>query len=357
MAELINNLAASAGVATGLGKVALVSGGTGFLGSAVVLAFVERGFYVHATARSQEKAQAWLDLHNIAANRVKFFIVKDVAEENAFDEALQGVDTVAHTASPFHFNAPNPEEDLLKPAIQGTLSIMRSAAKVPSVKRVVVTSSFASVLDMDKAPAVGTTYTHADWNPATYERAAKSADNPAYAYCASKVLAEKAAWDFVEKEKPGFSLSTVCPPMVLGPNQQVVDSLDNLNTSSSTVWALISGKTKEIPSADFPVGTDVRDIAKAHVLAASLDVARGQRYLTIAFHYNNEQAADVLRKAFPDKADRIPAGEVKPLDPHFATDSSKAEKELGITWIPFDKCVTDTATKLFAIEKQLQQKQ
>ena len=133
---------------------------------------------------------------------------------------------------------------------------MRSAAKVPSVKRVVVTSSFAAVLDMDKQPATDKTYSHADWNPATYEKAKNSGDNPAYLYCASKVLAEKAAWDFVEKEKPGFALSVVCPPMVLGAPNQVVTSMDSLNTSAASVWTLINGETKEMPDTAFPVGTD-----------------------------------------------------------------------------------------------------
>lgn len=125
-----------------------------------------------------------------------------------------------------------------------------------------ITSSFAAVLDMDKQSAVGTTYSHADWNPATYDKAKNSGDNPAYLYCASKVLAEKAAWDFVEKEKPGFALSTICPPMVLGAPNQVVESMDSLNTSAASVWQLINGQTKEMPDTAFPVGTDGE-----HVLA------------------------------------------------------------------------------------------
>jgi len=356
MASLINQAAASVGIPTGLNRVALVSGSTGFIGTEVALAYAQYGYYVHATARSQDKADAWLKAHPIAANRVKFFVVKDVADEGAFDEALQGVDTVAHTASPFHFNAPDPEKDMLQPAIQGTLSILRSAAKVPTVKRVVVTSSFASVLDMDKQPAIGKVYSHADWNPADYETAKNSKDNPAYLYCASKVLAEKAAWDFVEKEKPGFALSTICPPMVLGAPHQVITSMDSLNTSAASIWTLINGETKEMPDTAFPVGTDVRDIAKAHVLASNLEVAKGQRYLTIAFHYSNDQAAAVIRDAFPDKASKVVQGTAKPPPEHFQTDSSKAEKELGITWTPFETCIKDTAQRLWEIEAQIQKK-
>lgn len=100
----------------------------------------------------------------------------------------------------------------------------------------------------------------------------------------------------------------------------------------------------------------VRDIGKAHVLASTLDVAKGQRYLCIAFHYSNDQAAALIRETFPDKASRVVQGAAKPPSEHFATDSSKAEKELGITWTPFETCIKDTARKLWQIEEQLQKK-
>lgn len=97
MADLINQAAASVGIPTGINKTALVSGVTGFIGTEVALYYVQYGYFVHATARSQEKADAWCKAHPLASKRVKFFIVKDVAEQGAFDEALQGVDVVAHT--------------------------------------------------------------------------------------------------------------------------------------------------------------------------------------------------------------------------------------------------------------------
>lgn len=134
----------------------------------------------------------------------------------------------------FHFNVQDNEKDLLQPAYEGTVNCLQSAAKAGTVTRFVVTSSFAAVLDLTKT-GPETVYTHADWNPATRAEAAKS-DNPAYVYCASKKIAEKAVWDFVEKEKVSFSTSAINPPMVLGPPQQDVKSLDALNTSSGSVW-------------------------------------------------------------------------------------------------------------------------
>lgn len=106
----------------------------------------------------------------------------------------------------------NPEEDLLKPAILGTTQLLRAVHKYgPTVKRVVITSSFASVVDSSKGLRPGYVYTEDDWNPVTYEQ---GRENALVGYYASKKLAEQAAWDFVRDEKPSFSITTICPPMV-----------------------------------------------------------------------------------------------------------------------------------------------
>lgn len=185
-ANFINQAALNVGGAvTGLGHTVLISGVTGFVGTHVALEFAKRGFNVHATARSQDKANEWNKLHPVAAVRTKWFIVKDAITDGAFDEAVKGVDIVVHTASPFHYHAKDPEKDMLIPAINGTLSILKSAANEPShkVKRMVITSSFAANLDFDKL-GPNKTYTEADWNPATRESAIEKAESsPGYLYC------------------------------------------------------------------------------------------------------------------------------------------------------------------------------
>jgi nucleoside-diphosphate-sugar epimerase len=142
-------------------------------------------------------------------------------------------DGILHTASPFHFNVTNPQKQLMEPAIQGTVGILQAAKKyAPSVKRIVITSSFASVLDATQGNSPGKTYTEADWNPITWELGLENALN---GYRASKKLAETAAWEFVEREKPGFEIATINPPMVFGPPKPYISSLENLNTSNE-VW-------------------------------------------------------------------------------------------------------------------------
>lgn len=155
-----------------------------------------------------------ISLTHSKAPSVELAIVKDVGAPGAFDEAIKGVDAVAHTASPFHYNFTDPVKEMLEPAYNGTTNMLKAAAATPSVKRLVITSSFASMLDMSKGMNVGKTYNDDDWNPATWEEASKS-DDKSFVYCASKAIAEKAAWDFVAKEKPQFALTTLCPPLVL----------------------------------------------------------------------------------------------------------------------------------------------
>jgi nucleoside-diphosphate-sugar epimerase len=110
------------------------------------------------------------------------------------------------------------EKELLIPAIKGTTGILESIQKKgPSVKRVVITSSFSSIWNGSKGTWPEHTYTEADWNPVTYEEAKSPAMDGASAYSASKAFAERAAWDFMEEHKLSFSLATVCPPMLYGP--------------------------------------------------------------------------------------------------------------------------------------------
>jgi nucleoside-diphosphate-sugar epimerase len=128
----------------------------------------------------------------------------------------------------------------------------------PSVKRVVITSSFASVLDPTKGLRPGYTYSEKDWNPVTTQQA-KDMKSSVVAYLVSKTIAERAAWDFVEKEKPSFSLVTLCPPMVYGPVASEFDSMAKLNQSSADIYRLFNGSEKSVPEDAFPAEADVRD--------------------------------------------------------------------------------------------------
>lgn len=128
---------------------------------------------------------------------------------------IADVDYVVHTASPYQLVVDDPVKDLLQPAIEGTLNLLRYAAKQPSIKHIAITSSFAAVTDFTKGGPnrPGFVYKEHDWNPTTWEQATEPQRPGAFVYSASKKLAEKAAWDFVEKEKPSWNISCFNPPM------------------------------------------------------------------------------------------------------------------------------------------------
>ena len=236
----------------------LLTGASGFVATHVLNSLLLHGLSVRGTVRNEASGEKLRKIHahhlNGDNSRLTFAIVKDVAQDGAFKEAVTDVDGVIHTASPFTVEVEDNERDLLFPAINGTTEILKAVkAYAPQVKRVVITSSFASIIDMSKGARPGYTYSEKDWNPVTYEEA-KTGDGHV-AYCASKTFAEKAAWESVEKEKPNFTLSTINPPMIYGPLEQDA-SIDHLNSSSKDVYRFFNGSQQEPGPTMFP-GTSI----------------------------------------------------------------------------------------------------
>lgn len=198
----------------------LLTGGSGFIAAHTLDLLLNHGHSVVTTVRTQEKAdKIKADYQNYVDNgKLSFAIVPDIAQPDAFEKAVISdppFDAVLHTASPFHFNVTDVQKDLIDPAVIGTTGILKSIKKhAPSVKRVVITSSFAAIVNGPKGSWPGHVYSEDDWNPMTIEDAQET---PMMGYRASKTFAEKAAWEFVEKEKPNFTISTINPPMVFGP--------------------------------------------------------------------------------------------------------------------------------------------
>lgn len=305
--------------------------------------------------RSEAKGQTILNNHpNVPKDKLSFVIVEDIAQEGAFDEAIKSdppFETVVHTSSPFHFNTNDSKKDLLDPAVIGTTGILKAIKKNAStVKRVVITSSFASIIDSSKGNNPGHTYTEADWNPITEDEAVQ---NAMLGYRASKTFAERAAWEFVEKEKPNFTLSTLCPPLVLGPIIHYLQSLDSLNTSNQRVLNIITGKAKdELPPTGTFIWVDVRDLALAHVRAAESEEAQGKRFFVTAGYFSNEEIADTIRDNFPELKDKLPTKGVKggEYPPEiYKYDNSRTKLILGIEFRGLKESIIDTVKSLQAV--------
>lgn len=219
----------------------------------------------------------------------------------------------------------------------GTTGILKAIkAHAPTVKRVVITSSFAAIINPSKGLWPGHTYSESDWNPLTQEEAVQNNSN---GYRASKTFAEKAAWEFIEKEKPNFSLATINPPLVFGPVVHYLASLDGLNTSNERVRDLIQGKSKdadEIPETGVFIWVDVRDVADAHVKAMEVEKAANKRFFCVAGTFCNRDVVDIIRKNFPKHASGLPKenakGGNKP-DEMFDFDNKRSIDILGLKYM------------------------
>jgi nucleoside-diphosphate-sugar epimerase len=239
----------------------LLTGGSGFIAHHVLNTLLAHGHSVITTVRSEEKAQKVRSATDAPPSKLGFAIVPDIAVEDAFDDVIQSAnppfDAVIHTASPFRFDITDVKKELLDPAIIGTTGILKSIKRFgPTVKHVVITSSFAAVIDSNKGLAPGYVYSENDWNPITEDEAMANASG---GYKGSKTFAERAAWEFVEKEKPGFTLTTMNPPLVLGPIEPKLQGLESLNTSNQRIRNIVQGKAKEeIPETGTFLWVDVR---------------------------------------------------------------------------------------------------
>jgi nucleoside-diphosphate-sugar epimerase len=326
----------------------LLTGGSGFIAAHCVDYLLQSDHSVVFTVRSHEKGKKILSNHkDVPESQLSYIIVEDIAKEDAFDQAVISdppFEAVLHTASPFHFNVKDPKKDLLDPAIVGTTAILRAIkASAPTVKRVVITSSFAAIINPDSHPQ---TYTEDSWNPVTMDQALHT--DPPTAYRGSKTLAERAAWDFVKDEKPNFSLATINPPLVMGPVVHYFADLNSLNTSNETVRDLVQGKFRDgLTPNRVPLWVDVRDVALAHVRAIEKPEAAGQRFFITAGFFKNSEIVDIVKKKFPQLSDRLPEKyEALPKEFPFAYDNSKGKKVLGFQYRSLEDCVTDLVESL-----------
>lgn len=231
------------------GSCILVTGANGYIAAHCIADLLSKGFRVVGTVRTTEKAKRVLSQHS-SNPFLTIKIVPDVTNLDAFDDAIQGCAAVLHLAAPFGYAFKNFETELLIPSINGTKAICHAASKSPSVKRVVITSSFAAIFDASAGPSPGRVWTEKDWSPLTYEDG-KNATIAPVAYRTSKVLAEKTAWEYIEKEKPHWDLVTLCPGMVFGQLYPgTISTLKGLNTSNAIVWGLFDAEN--VPETKAP---------------------------------------------------------------------------------------------------------
>jgi nucleoside-diphosphate-sugar epimerase len=271
----------------------LVTGGSGFIGSHCILQLLAAGHNVRTTVRNLNRegdVRAMLKVASVDAGDRLSFVAADLEQDAGWPEAAAGCDYVLHVASPFPASVPKNEDELIRPAREGALRVLR-AARDARVKRVVLTSSFAAIGYGQKPQT--TPFNESNWTDPNGEGVG--------AYAKSKTLAERAAWDFVTAEGAGLELAVVNPVGVFGP---VLGP--DFSTSILIVQKLMDGALPGLPRLYFGA-VDVRDVADLHLRAMTHPAAKGERFLAVAGDFLSMLGiAKILKKGMGAAAKRVP---------------------------------------------------
>ena len=279
------------------GELVLVTGGSGFIATHCILQLLAAGYRVRTTVRSlkrEPEVRAVLKTAGADAGERLAFVAADLTADAGWAEAAAGCDFVLHVASPFPLNVPKHEDELIVPAREGALRVLR-AARGAGVRRVVQTSSFA---------AVG--YGHQRMDRSFNEHDWTNVDGPGLtAYAKSKTLAERAAWDFMAREGGDMELAVVNPVGVFGP---ILGA--DFSTSIEIVKRMMDGALPALPRITFGV-VDVRDVADLHLRAMTHPEAAGERFLAVAGDFlSMRDIALVLKRRLGNAARRVPTREL-----------------------------------------------
>jgi nucleoside-diphosphate-sugar epimerase len=278
-------------------SLVLVTGGSGFIGSHCIVQLLAAGHEVRTTVRNLDReadVRAMLTQAGTDPGERLAFFAADLKNDGGWSDAVAGCDYVLHVASPLPPHIPKHENELIVPAREGTLRVLR-AARDAGVKRVVLTSSFTAI--GYGHPPRQRPFDETDWTDPN--------GRDVQPYAKSKTLAERAAWDFVAREGGGLELSVVNPVMVAGP---VLGP--DYSASIELVRRLLQGAIPTCPRLSFGI-VDVRDIADLHIRAMIDPAANGERFLGVAGDFMSfRQIAAVLKERLGAAARRVPTRQV-----------------------------------------------
>lgn len=311
----------------------LVTGGSGYLGTQLIAALLRAGRPVRATVRSAAReADLRAAVRRGDADDAGLEVVAaDLTTEDGWPAAVSGCEEIHHLASPIPLAQPEDPDELIVPAREGALRVLR-AARDAGARRVVLTSSFAAV---GYTPKPDAEFTEADWT---------DPDTPGLApYPRSKAIAERAAWDLMEREGGDTELVVVNPTFILGPTLTTA-----LGSSTRLVKAMLDGTMSVAPRARFGVA-DVRDVADLHLRAMAEPKAAGKRFLAVADDPATSflEVAETLRRRLGPLAARVPTREALGDDlPRPVIHNDRARNELQWRPRPAGTTIVQTAESL-----------
>ncbi|KAI0348405.1 NAD-P-binding protein [Trametopsis cervina] len=318
------------------GKV-LATGANGYIAVWTIKKLLEAGFSVRGAVRSEKSFPYLKNLFKEHGDKFELVIVPDITADGAYDEAVKGVQGIVHMASPFHQSAVEPSE-LIDPAVKGTTSILASLLKYGTeVKRFILLSSISCNIEL-WYPEPAPVNTEENWNTgavvAVNEKGKDASANEKY--FASKILAEKALWDFAaeHKGKVNFDVVSLNPALVIGPFLHDVATPQNLNFSIGAWFLyLVAGQA---PKSELNTGflnVDVRDVSDAFVRALQVPEAGGERITIHESSFIWQEYLNIAREIDPS----LPAGDtdfdLSKAVYNLKFDNAKSRKLLGLTYI------------------------
>jgi nucleoside-diphosphate-sugar epimerase len=314
-------------------SLVLITGATGFIGSQVALHVLDAGYRVRLVIRRPEQADK---LRRVLAHdeQIEFSIVPDITVSGAFDSSLQDVQYIMHVASPIPSGG---SADLLTPAVRGTLSILESAAKFPSVKKVVIT---ASVLSLVSLGGFGSLDVVRETNAIDYTVDPEKVPSldPMGQYHASKLASYKATIDFVDAQRPSFDVVTLHPVLVFG-RSLIQDNAADLDGSNGMLFQTLVSEQPEQPFMNQYLGVHVLDVADAHVKALDEKIKGFESYLLAAERRTWAEVETFVKKELPE----FPLGwkNVPETAKSYTVDAGKARRELGMEFKGMERQVGD----------------
>lgn len=334
----------------------LVTGANGFIAKYIVNDLLNQGYDVIGVVRSQSKAD--LLIKQFGGNpHLVMEVVNDITLLDAFDSVFQKhakeIEIILHCASPLPSEGDDYEKTHVLPAVNGTVSVLEAAKKyaAQTVKRVVITSSVAAVMDPAKHDGSAFILDENHWCPLTL---ADAHGNSHTAYMVSKTKAERAAWEFLEanRKEVRFELTTLLPVYVFGPQLFKEDAVGGLNYSNGQIQnVLCSSPGGDLEDNTFKNFVDVRDVARSHLLAFQKAGAAGKRLLLCKSLYSAQDLANILNERFPQLKGKITEGpnpgkyDVNSV----VTQHFRAEEILGLKYKTLEESVCETVSQALEV--------
>jgi nucleoside-diphosphate-sugar epimerase len=327
-------------------SVVFITGGSGHIGSRVIVDALKAGYYVRAAVRSSDKSAKILALPSIKAvnpgDNLQFVNVPDMMAPGAYDQAIQGVDYIIHIASPItssYKEGDDMEKYFVDTAVEGTLQILTAAKKTPSIKRIVITSSVVAIVpwkdfSSGKCETIFDEKSRSPFIPGPY-------DNVFEAYSAGKTKALNDAEAWVEKEKPSFEVAYIFPGFVIGKDELVTDVKDAMyGTNKEVLNPVTGGDDGFIPGAS----VHLYDVALAHVKALDSKVpAQGYVLSSEGLRGTHwEEAMPIVAKNFAAEVKSgVLANNGKTVTLPVKIDERKSEEILGMKYLSYEEQVNN----------------